>query len=306
MAKIALYLMTEKGLEVLERILSVDPSIVSHVVVGQDSNLRMDHGDEIEARCTAERIRCFARENAPDVEEDTFVLAVSWRWMIVHPSARLIIFHDSLLPKYRGFSPLVNMLINGETRIGVSAVFGAQDYDRGDIIAQRWTEITYPIRIADAIRINNRNYADLAEEIVRQISSSKPLVGQPQNEADASYSIWRDRDDYFVDWSRSASDIRRMIDAVGSPYAGARTMTSRGEEVVIEDAVEVADVACELRHPGKVLFVEQGAPTVICGAGLLRIEKASLVTPGGPVDFLPVRNFRIRFQSLEIARAAGV
>ncbi|ASP33870.1 methionyl-tRNA formyltransferase [Labrenzia sp. VG12] len=296
MAKIALYLMTEKGLEVFERILSVDPSLVSHVVVGRDANLEKDHGDDIEARCATARIRCFAREKAPSVDENTFVMAVSWRWMIVHPGQRLIIFHDSLLPKYRGFSPLVNMLINGESRIGVSAVFGAQDYDRGDIIAQRHSEIAYPIKIADAIQINNRNYAELAEEIVRQISSSQPLVGQPQNEAEASYSVWRDREDYFVDWRQSASDIKRMIDAVGSPYAGARSMTSTGEEVVIEEAVEVADVACELRHPGKVLFVEDGRPTVLCGTGLLRIEKASLVTPDGQMDFLPVRKFRIRFR----------
>lgn len=296
MSKIAFYLMTEKGFEVLRRAISVNRQGISQVVVGRDANLTDDFSRELEMLCKDNEIDCYSRGEEPRVPDDEYVFAVSWRWMIEHPSKRLIVFHDSLLPKYRGFSPLVNMLINGEQKIGVSALFGSENYDRGEVIAQRHIGITYPIKISEAIRINTSIYSDLAAELMLRISASEDLVGTPQNDAEASYSIWRDADDYFIDWSQNASDIKRFVDAVGAPYAGARSLTSGGAEVVIEEVAEVEDVACELRHAGKVLFVEDGRPTIICGSGLLRIEKASVVTPEGPVGFLPISNFRIRFR----------
>ena len=42
---------------------------------------------------------------------------------MIKNSENLIVFHDSLLPKYRGFAPLVSQLINGEEYLGVTAIF---------------------------------------------------------------------------------------------------------------------------------------------------------------------------------------
>ena len=49
------------------------------------------------------------------------------------------------MPKYRGFAPLVNSLVNGEKIIGVTALFASEEYDNGDIIMQSSVDITYPI-----------------------------------------------------------------------------------------------------------------------------------------------------------------
>jgi methionyl-tRNA formyltransferase len=296
MTKIALYLMTEKGLEVLRRLVSVDKNVISHAVIGIDPNLENDHSAEIETICKRRGITYYVHGKEPALSKNDYLFAVSWRWMIEHLEEKLVIFHDSLLPKYRGFSPLANMLINGEPRIGVSAIFGAGEYDRGYIIAQQHSDISYPMKIADAIQINKENYANLAEHLVRKITSSELLTATPQLEAEASYSIWRDQDDYLIDWAQSAAEIRRFVDAVGPPYSGAKTYTSHGDEVIVEDVVEVEDVACELRHSGKVIFVREGLPIVICGSGLLQIRKAYLKTQSGRRDYLPIKKFRTRFQ----------
>ena len=42
---------------------------------------------------------------------------------------------------------MVNMLINKETFIGVSALYATNEYDKGEIIAQRKTKVNYPIKI---------------------------------------------------------------------------------------------------------------------------------------------------------------
>ena len=158
MNKVVRYLMTEKGLQVFQRIVEINSRFVEYVVVATDPHIKNDHFDDIILLAKKSKIPFFLRGSEPCLDKNLYVLAVPWRWMLAHPTEKMIIFHDSLLPKYRGFSPLVNMLINGEKKIGVTAVFGDVEYDRGAIIAQQSIEITYPIKISEAIKLNNQNY----------------------------------------------------------------------------------------------------------------------------------------------------
>ena len=203
-------------------------------------------------------------------------------------------FHDSLLPRYRGFSPLVNALINGESEVGVSAIFGASDFDSGPIIAQSRTAIRYPIRIADAIQAVNKNYAACAETVLQALLDGARLTATPQDESRATYSVWRDEQDYRIDWSKPARDIRRFIDAVGYPYKGAST-TFDGKLVRILGAEEAPDVVVENRHCGKALFAVDGKPVVVCGEGMLKVTEAHIEEAGRIVPFFPQSSFRIRF-----------
>ena len=86
----------------------------------------------------------------------------------------------------------------------------------------------------------------------------KELKGIIQDEKEATYSIWRDEDDYKIDWSKSSDEIKRLIDAIGYPYSGAITSNSKGERIRILDAEIIDDVFCEVRHPGKVIFINKG------------------------------------------------
>lgn len=296
MAELVLLVMTEKGFGVARRLISEVPNLVSMVVIGKDPAVANDYSREIAQYCQQHSIAYCFRGEEPPIDKDTYLFVVSWRWMVDHPANRLIIFHDSLLPKYRGFSPLVNMLINGETLIGVSAVFGADMYDRGAIVGQRSTEISYPIKIAEAIKINSGNFEALAVELALIIAQGKDLSSQPQDDASASYSLWRDDEDYFVDWNQCARLIKRFVDAVGYPYLGAKTRTSTNDIVLLDEVDVVEDVDCELRQCGKVIFIEDGCPVVICGSGLLKIRQARVVSEDGPKEYLPLIRFRTRFQ----------
>lgn len=290
--KIVLYLMSKRGLEVLKTIIKTNRAIVDFVVVGSDRNVQYDFAQDIIEVAKGAGLSVYPRGRAPSADIHNYVLAVSWRWMICHPAENLIVLHDSLLPKYRGFSPLVNMLINGEKRIGVSAIFGANGYDRGDLIVQRSSSIEYPISISQAIEVNIKNYISVAEEIVDRIANGDDLLGIPQNEEEASYSIWRGDDDYKIEWGGASVDIKRFIDAVGHPYMGAYTLTTAGDKIRVLKSEVVSDVHCELRHVGKVIFVDNGCPTVICGSGLLRITEAFLFEGR---SFLPINSFRVKF-----------
>jgi len=101
----------------------------------------------------------------------------------------LITFHDSLLPRYRGFAPLPTALINGDAEVGVTALLASRKYDRGDIIAQRRLVLSYPVKVRQVIDSIAPLYAELVTEIARIICSGAPLPTSPQNESQASYPL---------------------------------------------------------------------------------------------------------------------
>ena len=292
---ITLFLMTEKGYEFLKETATKYKSLFNRVVVGNDKSIQKDFEDEIINFCVKENIDYVKKADFKEVASE-YVIAISWRWLIKHPAEKLVVFHDSPLPKYRGFAPLVNALINGENEMGVTAIFGATDFDTGDIITQSKSNISYPTTIAEAIRQNNKNYLNCAELVLDKLLSGKEIKATKQVESEASYSVWRDEDDYKIDWSKSSSDIRRLIDAVGFPYKGASTFFD-GKLLRILKAEEYVDVSIENRHYGKVLFVSEGKPVAICGKGMLKITEAYIEEDGTQIPFFPLSKFRIRFIS---------
>lgn len=263
--KVTIFLMTEKGFHFLTSTAGRYRPIFDLIVVGSDKSLQKDYEDDIIQFCEAASIPFVRKADFGNIRSE-YAMSIAWRWLIDHPADKLIVFHDSLLPTYRGFAPLVNAMINGEPEVGVSAVFGAAEFDTGDIIAQARTSLSYPIKIQDAITRVNQCYLEAASVVLQRILENAPMVATPQENQLATYSVWRDELDYQIDWTQSSRDIRRLIDAVGHPYKGAYTKLDH-DIVRISDAVEVDDVVVENRHAGKVLFVNQGKPIVICEIG---------------------------------------
>lgn len=285
--------MTEKGFRVLSSLNDSHLRLVREVVVGRDASVLKDYEAEIIEFCLKNHIKVVRRDDFDGVRTE-YAVAISWRWLIRHPQDRLIVFHDSILPKYRGFAPLVNSLINGEPRIGVSAIFGGGEYDSGNIITQSVMHVEYPIKINNAISLICDCYVRCAETVFEAIASNKNIVSFAQAEEDASYSVWRDELDYAIDWSRSSTFIRRFIDAVGFPYKGAYTLLD-GVKVRVHAAVEYPDKKVENRCSGKVLLLSEGKPVVICGQGLLRIEEAIIEDDAGGRSLSDLGKFRMRF-----------
>ncbi len=293
--KITLFLMTEKGYFFLNQTLKKYKHLYKVVVIGSDKNTQNDFEKEIIELCILNNINYIRKVDFQRVETE-YVISISWRWLIDHPKRKLIIFHDSILPRYRGFAPLVNSLINGEVQIGVSAIFGEGDYDAGNIIIQSKSSISYPLTIGEAIKIVNTNYLYCANFILDIIDNSNELIGTPQEESEASYSIWRDESDYLIDWNKSSKEIRRFIDSTGYPYKCAKTYLN-GDIVRIISAEESTEIKLETRHTGKVIFIHQGKPVIICGEGTLIINEGYIEEKGIMRPLIPLPYFRVRFIS---------
>ncbi len=62
----------------------------------------------------------FVEDRSPVVEASELVFIVGWQYLIRQIEGTIIVFHDSVLPRYRGFAPTVTALINGDPAIGVT------------------------------------------------------------------------------------------------------------------------------------------------------------------------------------------
>ena len=218
--------------------------------------------------CERENVPFRDRKAAGEIK-NRYALAISWRWIIDAGESELIVLHDSLLPRYRGFNPLVSMLINGEDRVGVTTMFATEEYDRGRVIGQSSTAITYPMKIQRAIDLVAANYADLVLGIARTLAAGGELESTPQDESRATYSLWRDEDDYHIDWTWDADRIKRFADAVGHPYKGAVARLD-GRTVRVRDCDVVEDIRIENRSPR-----QGGLRAGLAARGRLRLGPAT-------------------------------
>jgi methionyl-tRNA formyltransferase len=226
-----------------------------------------------------ERLRNFAERQSinllqtrhPILRPEDLTFLVGWQYLLPAVTPSTVVFHDSLLPRYRGFAPTVTALINGDREIGVTALSPTDGVDEGPIISQRTLPISYPVKIQTALELQAGLMTEIAVDIVDQWRRSE-LLSTPQQEDAATFSIWRDDADYEIDWSNSAAAIERFVNAVGHPYAGARTRVGGVETVRVLDVTVLPDMPFEIRQAGKIWSLDNGRPVVICGDGMLRID----------------------------------
>lgn len=290
--KIAIYLMTFKGLKVFQELIANNlKDSIYYICIGKDRNVENDYSQEIEKLCIANGINYSFNNSETEFQKPDYIIAISWRW-IIKENIPIIVLHDSLLPKYRGFAPLVNSLKNGEKKIGVTALFANENYDTGPIILQESTQINYPIKINTAIEMVSDLYSNIVIKIINMFNSENEIRSNPQNEADATYSLWLDDEDYYINWDLDSDSILRFINATGFPYLGAKTRMEN-LDIIIQDAEIYNDIEIVNRTPGKIVFFKDSRPVVVCGQGLIKIINAIDLKTNESI--FPLNKFRIKF-----------
>lgn len=304
MKKITLFLMTKKGLECLRTIIQTfGADYIAFVFTHEDLNVENDYSDEICDLCEKEKIEWNKDFAGSDLWKESpiktdFAIAIGWRWIIYNSaSTTVLVLHDSLLPKYKGWNPLVTALINGDAKIGVSAFIVTDKVDMGQVILKEFAYITYPIKIEQAIEKLIPAYQVICCKIMELLNEGRSGFPKIENREDTSYSMWRDEEDYRIDWSWPADKIVRFVNAVGFPYSGAFTNTNYWEGKIKVTDCEVyfpeVEISDRQKHIGKVIFREGDKYVVVAGEGLVQINEMSVQTSAESVKW---NKFRIRFK----------
>ncbi|WP_329182194.1 methionyl-tRNA formyltransferase [Streptomyces sp. NBC_01477] len=202
------------------------------------------------------------RAAAPDI-----IVANNWRtWLPPEifdlPPHGTLNIHDSLLPAYAGFSPIIWALVNGEERVGVTAHRMNAGLDTGDILLQR----SVPVGPADTATDLFHRTVDLITPLVGEslrLIASGEARWRTQDPAQASFFHKRSLEDSRIDWTWPAEDLERLVRAQSDPYPSAFTH-HRGERIRI-----VSASVSEARYggtPGRVFIREGDGVVIVAGA----------------------------------------
>lgn len=286
MFKLALFLVNQRGYIVLRHIIEKRlTKRIGFVVSYQEINVKEKYYEDIRKLCIKNNINLYHKneilpENIKMIllsYSIKYCIAVGWQYLlsidqIEQSGAKLIVFHDALLPRYRGFAPTPTAILNGENEIGVTALYATDKLDDGDIILQYKMKISEKEYIKDIIERQSSLYAKMAIEIIDDLERGT-VISYPQDNTKATYSIWRNEEDCRINWKESNIEILRLIRAVGEPYLGAYTYYE-GRKIKIVRAELENDIKLERRDVGKIWQIINGQPVIVCGNGLLRIIEA--------------------------------
>ncbi|WP_326822090.1 methionyl-tRNA formyltransferase [Streptosporangium sp. NBC_01756] len=213
------------------------------------------------------------KEVQPDL-----IVANNWRTWIppqifTLPRHGILNVHDSLLPAYAGFSPLIWALINGEKEVGVTAHMMNAELDAGDIVVQRAVPVGPDDTTTDLFHRTVDLIAPIVTEALALIASGR-TDWTPQDRAKASFFHKRSVEDGNIDWTWPAEDIERLVRAQSDPYPNAFTYY-KGERIRILKASVSKGVYGGT--PGRVFIREGDGIVIVAGAEARRGRSHGLV-----------------------------
>lgn len=140
--------------------------------------------------------------------------------------------HASLLPRWRGASPIQHAIWHGDAESGVGIMQMEAGLDTGPVIAQR----AVPIRDTTTAQSLHDELsalgAALMVEILKKTQGEGRQAATAQDNTHATYAGLLTKDDGRVDWTRSAADIDRQVRAL-NPWPGVWTNDGAGKRVKI-------------------------------------------------------------------------
>jgi methionyl-tRNA formyltransferase len=199
------------------------------------------------------------------------------------------VFHDSLLPKYRGFSPTVWAIVNGESQTGATLFEIGEEIDSGNIVDQRAVPIRKDDTIANVMEGVTQAYLDILKHNIHSLLNGS-AARTPQDHSLATYTCRRLPQDNLIHWDHSTAEIYNLIRAVTYPYSGAFTYLN-GRKLRIWSAEQIPEARYYVvRAPGRVveIYPEKGS-VVLTGNGSLLITKVQTET-GEPVCAAEILN----------------
>ena len=179
--------------------------------------------------------------------------------------------HGSLLPKYRGRSPHIWAIINGEPEAGVTAHFIDSECDAGGIILQEKIPIEDFYTGQDLLDIYFGIYPQMITKI-QSLITSKQLVVQNQDSSKATYFSKRNPDDGAISWDWQKERIYNWVRALSDPYPGAFTYYN-GRKIILDN------IKCS----------EQGFSDSMPNGLILSIRPFTVKTPNGAIEVIKFR-----------------
>lgn len=236
--------------------------------------------------CEANKLLYYAG-NPRKVEAESFIgnlnvdliLSVNYLFIInrnlIDKASKIAInIHGSLLPKYRGRTPHVWSIINGEKHTGVTAHVIDPGLDSGDIIFQEKVPITYDETGADVLMKYKEIYKHL---VTRILTSNLDFERIQQDNSKATYFEKRTPEDGKLDFRWDKHRVRNWVRAQARPYPGSFFIYN-GQKYITH--------RCEIS--------DHGFRQVVTNGTVLKVDESGIVIKltNGCVKFSQIEDYK--------------
>ncbi|HSG29211.1 MAG TPA: methionyl-tRNA formyltransferase [Candidatus Krumholzibacterium sp.] len=205
-------------------------------------------------------------------EADFFVVAafglIFPKRLLEMPAIDCINVHASLLPAWRGASPVNMAIVNGDASSGISIMRMVSRLDAGPVYSREVVPID---PMEDAGSLSARLSVEGASLLLRTLRSieKKGIEPEGQNEESASYAGLLKKEDGLVPWDRSAAEVHDHVRGM-NPWPGSFTW-HRGDYLKILRARPAGEEAAG-HSPGEIVSVGDDGIIVACAEGTISIE----------------------------------
>ena len=177
--------------------------------------------------------------------------------------------HASLLPKYRGASPIQNVILNGEEKTGVTIMRMNAGLDTGDMLYKKEIEIDRK----DTFETLHDKLMDLGGEAIVEVLpllEEGSLIPESQDDALSCYAPLITKEMGCIDFTKDAYSIELKVRGM-NPWPSAFT-TYHGKQLKIWEAVaEETDAENGPQDCGKILQVLKDSVVIATGKGILKV-----------------------------------
>jgi methionyl-tRNA formyltransferase len=189
------------------------------------------------------------------------------------PRYGCINIHASLLPRYRGASPIERAIVAGERESGVTIMQMNESLDTGDILLSA----AIPIKEKETAESLHNRLAALGAQLIPAALTrieKDDIIKVKQNEAYATYAPRLRREEGLIDWEKPAELIERMIRGYYGRIGAFTHYQNQTIKLWAADVVAAHGQSGEI--PGTIIKVGKNSITVACGKGTLAITELQL------------------------------
>lgn len=197
------------------------------------------------------------------------------------PEFGAINVHASLLPKYRGPSPVQNALLLGEKKTGVTIILMDEGIDTGDILAQKEIDIDKGETAPELLK----KLAKISSELLIKtlpLWVEKKITPQKQNHAEATLCQLIEREDGKIIWTDSAEEIYNRYRAF-QPWPGVFSFwqSKEGLRRVRLNKINLIKTNPEMKHHIGEVFQLADRTGVRTAEGVIILEEIQLEGKSG-------------------------
>lgn len=189
------------------------------------------------------------------------------------PKCGCVNLHPSLLPEYRGPSPVASSILAGDSDTGVTVMLLDEGMDSGPVLAQRREPVTDHDTTGSLTARLGEKGADLLAEVL-PLWLEGDITPQPQDDSQAVFTSMLTRQDGQMDWRHTAQELSRRVRAL-NPWPGCYTRW-QGRQIKILEAFPLAGGE---GRAGQVTALPESAGTpagVETGDGILALMKVQM------------------------------